>query len=115
MERQLLLLHCSNIKPKISAYAQVYGQHNYDAAPFVPIGMESLVHEKPLRRWTFAEHCKKRHVIGTSFEHYRAWIIWMTDTQATRVSETVFHKHKYITTPAVTPADAVIAAAGKLA
>ncbi len=28
---------------------------------------------------------------------------------------TVFHKHNYISTPAVTPADAVIMAAGRLA
>ena len=47
MERQLLLLRQSNTNTKISAYAHVYGQHNYDAAPFVPIGMETLVHEKP--------------------------------------------------------------------
>ena len=115
MERQLLLLQRSNVNPSISAYSHVYGQHNYDAAPFVPIGMESLVHEKPRRRRTFAEHCKKGYVLGTAFDHYRSWVIWMTDTRATRVSGTVFHKHKYITNPAVTPADAVIAAAGRLA
>ena len=115
VERQLLLLQQSNAHPKLSAYAHVYGPHNYDAHPFVPIGMETLVHEKPRRRKTFAEHCKKGFVLGTSFEHYRAWTIWMNETRATRVSGTVFHKHKYISTPAVTPADAVIAAAGRLA
>ena len=39
----------------------------------------------------------------------------MSDTRATRVSATIFHKHKYISTPPVTPADAIIAAAGRLA
>ena len=38
----------------------------------------------------------------------------MTDTRATRVSATVYHKHKYLTTPTVTPADRVLAAAQKL-
>ena len=114
-ERQLLLLQQSNAHPTISAYAYVYGPHNYDAHPFVPIGMETLVHEKPRRRKTFAEHCKKGFVLGTSCEHYRAWTIWMNETRATRVSGTVFHKHKYISAPAVTPGDAVIAAAGCLA
>jgi hypothetical protein len=70
MEQQLLLLQQSNTNPKVSAYAHVYGQHNYDAAPFVPIGMETLVHEKPHRQKSFAEHCKKGYVLGTSFEHY---------------------------------------------
>ena len=39
----------------------------------------------------------------------------MKETRATRGLGTVFHKHKYISNPAVTPADAVIAAAGNLA
>ena len=46
MEQQLILLWQSNTNPKVSAYAHVYGQHNYVAAPFMPIGMETLVHEK---------------------------------------------------------------------
>ena len=48
-ERQLLLLRQSSVKPKFSAYAQIYGLHDYNAAPFVPIGMETLVHDKPKR------------------------------------------------------------------
>ena len=39
----------------------------------------------------------------------------MKDTRCTRVSATVFHKHKYISNPLVTPEDAVMAAAGELA
>ena len=39
----------------------------------------------------------------------------MLNTHATIVSATVFHKQKYILNPNVTPADAVIAAAGNLA
>ena len=35
----------------------------------------------------------------------------MKDTRSTRVSATVFHQHKYLTTPTVTPADRVLAAA----
>ena len=44
------------MKPKISAYTQVYRPHDYNTAPLVPIGMETLVHDKPKRRGTFAEH-----------------------------------------------------------
>ena len=43
-ERRLLLLSQTNLNPNISAYAYVYGQHDYIAAPFVPLRMESLVH-----------------------------------------------------------------------
>eukprot|EP00804_Cyclotella_cryptica_P021899 CCRYP_000854-RA/>CCRYP_000854-RA protein AED:0.35 eAED:0.33 QI:0/0/0/1/1/1/2/0/417 len=47
MERQLFLLHQSNAKSKISAYDHLYGPHNYNALPFVLLGMEALIHDKP--------------------------------------------------------------------
>jgi hypothetical protein len=59
-----------------SAYAHVYqGQHDYKKHPFVPIGMDAMVHEMPHKRRTFAQHCKKGYVLGTSFEHYRCQTI----------------------------------------
>ena len=66
-ERKLLLLIHSNVSTHISAYAHVNGQHNCRSEPFFPIGMESLVHDKPQRRRTFVEHCKKGLVLGKSF------------------------------------------------
>ena len=103
------------MNPKISAYAHVFEPHDYNAAPFVPIGIETLVQDKPKIRCTFAEHCSKGFVLGTAFEHYRSWVMWMKDTKATQILSTVFHKHKYITNPEITPEDRVIAAAGNLA
>ena len=76
--------------------------------------MESLVHDKPNHRKKIAAHCRKGYVLGTSFEHYQAWKIWMINTRATRVSATVFHKHKYLSNPTATPANAIIAEAGNL-
>ena len=35
--------------------------------------------------------------------------MWMKETKAMRISDTVFHKHKYITNPDVTPEDRFIA------
>ena len=113
-EWQLLLLQKSNVNPKISAYDYVYGPHNYNAETFVPIGMETLVNKNPKIRGTFAEHRGKVFVLSTEFENYRSWIMWTKDTRATRILATVFHKHKYITNPDITPEDRVIAADGKL-
>ena len=59
-DRQLLLLRQSNANPKISAYAYLYDPHNYNAKSFVPINMETLIHEKPNKRKTFAQHCVNR-------------------------------------------------------
>ena len=49
----------SHVNPKISAYAQVYGTHDYIAAPFLPIGTETLVYDNPKRRGTFEDNCSK--------------------------------------------------------
>ena len=51
-KRQLLLFCQSNINPKISSYTHLYGLHDYSALPFVPIGMETLVHDKPSKQRT---------------------------------------------------------------
>jgi hypothetical protein len=98
------------------AYAHVYqGQHNYSKHPLVPIGMESLVHIKPHKRQTYAQHCEKGFVIGTLFEHYRCQKIWMKDTHCTRILGAVWFKRKYLTNPSVTPEDQIIAAIRGLA
>ena len=52
-EQKLLLLKQSHIHPKVSEYAQVYGLHNYNAEPFMPIILETLVHGKLKRRGAF--------------------------------------------------------------
>ena len=67
VERQLLLLLQSNVKPNIYAYAHIYGPHDYNVEPFVPIGIELLGHNKQKRRGVFVEHCSKGYVLGTYF------------------------------------------------
>ena len=58
-EQQLFILRQSHVNPKLSAYAQVYGTHDYIAAPFLPIGTETLVYDNPKRRGTFEDNCSK--------------------------------------------------------
>ena len=45
-ERQLLLLSQTNINRNISAYDYVYGQHDYNAAPFVLWSMINPIEER---------------------------------------------------------------------
>ena len=102
-ELQILLLWQSNVNPAISAYAYVYGPHEYNSEPFFPIVTETLVHDMPRHRKTFVNNCSKGHVLGTSFERYQAWIMWMKEIKTTQISGTVFHKYKCIVNPDVTP------------
>jgi hypothetical protein len=113
-ELTLNLLRQSNVTPKISAYAHLHGPFEYNNHPLAPMGTAVQMHEKPSQRKTWAPHSVDGWYVGTSLEHYRAHKIRHKATKAERVSDTVFIKHKYLTNPAVTPADAVIAAAQQL-
>jgi hypothetical protein len=53
VERQLLLLQQSQLHPDFSAYAHICGHHDYNKHPFVTIGMEALVHDKPHKCQTY--------------------------------------------------------------
>jgi hypothetical protein len=108
------LLRQSNMAPKISAFAHVHGQHNYMKKPFAPIGCAVQVHVKPKNRRTWDTHTKAGYNLGTSMEHHRCFKINVTKTRATRVSDTIFFKHQYITNPMVSPESLVVAAAQQL-
>jgi hypothetical protein len=47
IEQHSLLLQQSRLHPNLSAYVHVYEQHDYNKHPFVTIGMEAMVHDKP--------------------------------------------------------------------
>jgi hypothetical protein len=99
----------------LSSYAHVCGHPDYNKHPFIPIGMEAFVHDKPHKSQTYAEQCKKAFVLGTSTKLYRCWKFWSTATQATQISCAAFFKHKYLTNQLVTPENLVIAVAENLA
>ena len=108
------LLRQSNVVPKISAFAHVHGQHDYMKKPFAPIGCAVQVHVKPGNRRTWDTHTEAGYNLGTSMEHHRCFKIYVSKTRATRVSDTVFFKHQYITNPVVSPESLVVAAAQQL-
>jgi hypothetical protein len=103
IKRQLLLLCQSKSNPNILAYAHVYGHHDYNCHPFVPIGIKALVNDRPHKHHLFAQHCRIVFVLSTSTKHYRCWKFWLVTPRATRISGAAFFKHKYLTNPVVTP------------
>ena len=104
----------SNANPKVSAHAYLNGPHDFNRMPLAPLGIDCMMYITPDKRKTFGTKAVKAWYTGTSKEHYRYYNGWCADTRATRGSETVFFKHKYITNPAVTPEDAVVHAAQEL-
>ena len=72
------------------------------------------MHESTERRKTWDVHSLNGWYLGTSDKHYRCHKIFCQKTRAERISDTVFFQHRYLTQPAVTPADAIIKAMGDL-
>ena len=100
--------------PTISAHAHLHGQHDYNACPLAPLGCAVEMHVQPDVRETFAPHSVSGYSVGTSVEHYRCYNIWVSDTRSVRVGNTVFFKHKYLTMPTLTNADALLKAANDM-
>jgi hypothetical protein len=110
----LNLLRQSNVAPNISAYAFHHGSFDYNRMPLAPMGCAVQFHIKPNRRKTFGEHSSDGWYLRTSPEHYRSHLVFVKATRAKRVTDTVFFKHKFITQPTVTKADAIVNAYRKL-
>ena len=113
-EHTLNMLRSARVAPHVSAYAYLWKQHNFNANPFAPLGCKVEAHIQPAVRETWAAHTASGYYIGNAWDHYRCHEIYITDTKHSRICETVFFKHKYLTMPSVTPADALIKAADNL-
>ena len=114
IDMQVNLLRQSNITPKISAYAHLHGQHDFNRQPLAPLGVEVHVYVPPENRHTWSVKTKKGFYVETSTEHYRYYKAYIPETGSIQGTETMFFKHKYITMPALTAADAVVQAARDL-
>jgi hypothetical protein len=108
------LLCQSNVVPKISACAHVHRQHDYMKRPFAPLGCSVMAHVKPKNRRIWDVRGKVGFNIGTSMEHHRCFNFLIVKTRATRVGDSVFLKHQYITNPQIMPETLVIKAAAEL-
>ncbi len=113
-EHTLNMLRSARDAPNVSAYAYLWKQHDFNANPFAPLGCKVEAHIQPAVRETWAAHTASGCYIGNAWEHYRCHEIYITDTKHSRICETVFFTHKYLTMPSFTPADALIKAADYL-
>ena len=113
-EHTLNMLRPARMLKTVSAYTYLYGQHDYNSNPLAPLGCKVEAHVVPEVRETWAPHTASGYYIGNAIEHYRCHNVYISDTRSTRVCSSVFFKHKYLTMPSLTPADALIKAADVL-
>jgi hypothetical protein len=85
----LNLMRGSRINPKHSAWSQLFGPYDFNATPLAPPGIRVLIHEKPDKRATFAPHAIDGWYIGPAREHYRCYKVFVWETQAERITDTI--------------------------
>lgn len=83
------LMRGSRINPKHSAWSQLFGPYDFNKEPLAPPGIRVLVHIKPDNRSTWAPHAEEGWYVGPAAEHYRCYRIYMTETRAERITDTV--------------------------
>jgi len=113
-EHQLNLLRKSRVDPSMSSFQALHGKHDYNTNPFAPIGQAVEMHVVPSKRKTWGEHTTPGFYLGNSWDHYRCHVVWVKNTRNTRIGQTVFFRHKYITQPIITPTDAILRATDDL-
>ena len=74
----LNLLRQSRMKPKLSGYAQLHGEFNYNTTPLARHGIQVIINEKPAVRGTWASHGVKWWYLVPSMNHYRCHSVYVT-------------------------------------
>jgi hypothetical protein len=95
----LNILGQSHVAPNVSAYAYHHGNFDYNRMPLAPMGCAVQFHIKSNRCKSWDEHSSDGWYLTTSPDHYRCQIIFVKATQAKRISDTVYFKHKHIIQP----------------
>ena len=93
----LNLLRSSNVAPNVSLYAYHHGTFDYNRMPLALMGCAVQFYIKPSRCKTWGEYSSHGWYRRTSPEHYHTHIVFVKSTRSTRISDTVYFKHKYLT------------------
>ena len=99
----LNLLRGSRMNPKLSAYAQVKGEFDYNRTPLAPPGIRVLIHEKPDNRPSWGVHGEDAWYIGPAIDSYRCYKTWVWKTKSERISDTITWFPHYVKMPTAGP------------
>jgi hypothetical protein len=96
------------------AYAQLFGQFDFNRTPLAPPGTRILSHDKLVKRASWATHGEEGWYLGPSMEHYRCYHVFINKTKAERDSDTVSFFQSKTTMPALSSTDRAMRAAAEL-
>ena len=88
-ELTLNLLRNSRINNKLSSWAYLNGNHDFNCHPLVPPGTKIVVHLKPTNRQSWGFHGRMGWYIGPATSHYRCVRCYIPSTRTEVISDTV--------------------------
>ena len=83
------MLQPTRINPKLSAYTYLYGEHNYDVVPLVPLGWKALCFNNPAECQTWAPHGTEGFYIGPAPDNCHCYKCYIPATGQTHNSNTI--------------------------
>ena len=95
----------------VSAFAHLYGNHDYNTQPFAPLGCTVKMHVALTVHETYPPHTVSGVSVGTLWKHYQYHKVWVKDTASVRIGYAVLFKYKHLTMPTLTTADTLMQAA----
>ena len=110
----LNLLRTARVNPKLSAYAILEGQFNFNKTPLAPPGTQALVYTAPNKRESWEPHAKDGWYVGPAKLHYRCYRFYMPETRAFRIAQTAKFFPTHCKMPRMQAEDAIIIAARDL-
>ena len=94
----LNLLRISRVNPKLSAYAVLEGQFNFDRTPMAPVGTRALILLDPNKRNTWQSHAINAWHVGPAKQHYHNYHFFIPETKGYCIP-------KHTKMPAIEPGD----------
>jgi hypothetical protein len=91
IELTLNIIRPYDYDPSRSAYEGLTGcVYNFQQHPIAPVGAKVLTWDSPTHRGTWADHGVEAVYLGPAENHLRAFEVWVPNTSAPRVTNTVW-------------------------
>ena len=113
-EMTLNMLRPARCSPKISAYAYLNGQHNFNTVPLPPPGTRVLLHVNPQVRESWKFHGKHGWYISPVPNHDRCFKCWIPDSGKVVYTNTVKFIPKKVQFPTMTTEMQLVKATDKI-
>jgi hypothetical protein len=105
----LNLLRGSRLNPKLSAWAQLHPNFEFNPTPIAPPGFFVIVHEKPDKHTSWSPHGVDEWYVGPALESYRCYNVWVWDTQKVRICDTISWFPTKVAMPIASSNDLILA------